>query len=297
MKRFGFYIALILLVSVLILSVLDLVYTYTYVQGTPRNKISHLLSKENETIDHVFIGSSRVDNSIDAELVESITNKKAINLGIQGAKLDDSFLLVQLLEKQEIKTEIIFIQVDYTYNFNDDNSEILKSSLMPYIREDPISEFLQKRDEEFLFLKYFPFYRYLKYDYQLGFREFLNTAIGNKPRVNLKNGYFPKQGNNGRPLKGNLPSKILDENKNISAINSFAEKHDMKIIYFMAPYCTSPEETDFPEELSARIEGFLDFSGIFTDKKEYFFDCGHLNDRGAKEFSKIFAKKIEELSL
>ena len=293
MKRFGIYFVQLLLTSLVILVLLDLVYTYTYIHGTPRNKISHLLSRKNEKIDYIFLGSSRVDNNIDAELIKARTGATAINLGVQGGKIDDFYLMLQLLKKQNIESDAIFIQIDYIYNIKG-NSEILQSSLMPFIHDEVISNFIKERNHQYFSLKYIPFYRYLKYDYKIGFREFMNTAIGKESWINLENGYFPLFGTSGKKLQATLPEKVHERNRKIEDINFFARKNGLKIIYFFAPYCSGTENLDFASQLGEKLPEFWNFSEVFLDEDNFFFDCGHLNNKGAKKFSEIFAKEINE---
>lgn len=292
MKNFAQYIGLILTLILGILFLLDWAYTYSFYNGVPRNKVSHIIQNENKKIDYIFLGSSRVDNSVNTHIIESRTGKTAINLGVQGAKLDDIYFFLRLLKEKNIQSKTIYIQVDYIFNIDNENSEILKSSIMPFISEKVVAGFLKERDDDYLFLKYFPFYRYLKYDYKIGFREFLNVSIGKKPQLEQEKGYSPKFGSSGSSLKSNLPTFINKRNKSISKINSFATENNIKIVYFMTPYCAGTENLDFSIKLKNKLSPFLDYSQVFLNNDEYFYDCGHLNDSGAREFSKIFAEKI-----
>jgi len=291
MKIFLKYLLSILVIIIASLYLLDFIYTYTYHHGIARNKLSYIMQRENDTIDYVFIGSSRVDNTINADIITSITGKSAINLGFQGAKLDDYYIILQLLKKQNIKFKKVFIQVDYVFNM-DGNSEILKSYLMPYIHNDFITALIKKRDKEFYLLKYIPFYRYLIYDYKLGFREFFNSAINHKSATDFKNGYFPKYGTLKGNLSASLPEKIVAENKTINKITSFAAKNNISIIYFMSPFCPNTAHLEYSKKLGEKLPTFLDYSNIFPTQNNYFFNCGHLNNEGASTFSKILAKDI-----
>lgn len=293
MKKFTAYISSLFLALIVLLYILDALYTFTYKHGVPRNKVSYVLSQKNKKIDYVFIGSSRVDNNIDADVIEKITGKSAINLGIQGAKLDDYFLMIQLLHKQNIKSDTIFIQVDYVFNY-EGSSDIIKSNLIPYLQDDLISGYIRQRDPDFYKLKYIPFYRYLVFDYKIGFREFFNTLMGIKSNTDFKNGYYPLYGSQGVELKAELPDHIIDKNATIEAINHFALENNLKIVYFMAPYCAQTENLDFSEKLKEKIPYLIDYSREFKDCEAYFFNCTHLNDDGAKAFSSVFAFQIKE---
>lgn len=290
MGKFFKYIGLLVIMVIAFAYLLELLYTHTYKNRLPRNKVSYVLSLNNKYIDYIFLGSSRVDNNIDAEVIGAITGKKALNLGIQAAKLNDLFFMLQLLKKQNIKTEIVFIQVDYIYNL-EGNSEILKSYLLPYIDDDVISSYIKERDSNYYKLKYIPFYKYLVYDYKLGFREYFNTFINKKTKLNLENGYDAKYGSPSLKLRASLPQTINKENKTIEAINKFAQKNNIKVVYFMAPFCFDTKNKDFSKKLNQKIPDLLDYSQLFTEDK-YFFNCSHLNDIGAKEFSKRVALDI-----
>jgi hypothetical protein len=215
---------------------------------------------------------------------------KALNLGIQAAKLNDLFFMLQLLQKQNIKSVIVFIQVDYIYNI-DGNSEILKSYLMPYIDDDLISSYIKERDPDFYKLKYIPFYKYLVYDYKLGFREHFSTFVNKKSTLNLENGYDAKYGSIGSKLQASLPKTINKENKTITAINEFAKENNIKVVYFMAPFCFDTKNKDFSQKLKQKIPGLLDYTQLFKEDN-YFYNPSHLNDKGAKEFSKRMALDI-----
>jgi hypothetical protein len=290
MGKFFKYIGLLVIVVIALLYLLELLYSHTYKNGIPRNKVSYVLSMHDKYIDYIFLGSSRVDNNIDASVIASITGKKALNLGIQAAKLDDMYFMLQLLKKQNITAEIVFIQVDYIYNM-DGTSEILKSYLMPYIEDDLIASYIKDRDPDFYKLKYMPFYKYLVYDYKLGFREHFNTFINKKSSIDFENGYDAKYGSTGSKLQGSLPKTINKINKTISAINQFAKENNIKVVYFMAPFCFDTENRDFSQKLKQKIPGLLDYSQLFSEDT-YFYNCSHLNNQGAKEFSKKVALDI-----
>ena len=294
MKKFLSYILSILFITTASLYFLDFIYTYAYHHGTPRNKISNLMQRENDTIDYIFIGSSRVDNTVNADIISSLTGRSAINLGFQGAKTDDYLIILKLLKDKNIHSKLIFIQIDYVYNI-DGNSEILKSEFMPFLNNKVISEVIKDRDPEYIPLKFIPFYRYLKYDYKIGFREFINVISGKKNRIDLNNGYFPIYGNTSQKSSTTLPDHIISKNTNINKINAYAEKNDLSIIYFMAPFCPNTKNLDYSKKLERKLPNFLDYSHIFPNEENYFYNCSHLNDAGATEFSKILAKDILEM--
>ncbi|HCQ12005.1 hypothetical protein [Flavobacterium sp.] len=96
MKKFLKHIAALVVVTLVSMFALDCIYTYVYENAIPRNKTQYLLKLKNERIDYVFLGSSRLENHIVTKLVEEKTGKKALNLGVQGGRLDDMSLMIKL---------------------------------------------------------------------------------------------------------------------------------------------------------------------------------------------------------
>ncbi|MGY5847667.1 hypothetical protein ACW6QP_09620 [Salegentibacter sp. HM20] len=252
-----------------------------------------MLTTNDIKIDYVFLGSSRVDNHIDTEIIELQTGRTAINLGIQGAKLEDSYHLLQLMLERKIRPEIIFIQVDYNYNLEGE-SEYLTSYLMPYINNSVVHKIIKERHPDYFYLKNIPFYRYMKYDFRIGFREAFNASIGNKPSIDLSKGYSPIKLHSNNTLKTSLPSKIAEENIAIKRIDSLALQSNLKIIYFTAPLCTNTLNLSYLEKLKLQLPNLWDYSKHFP-QNHYYYNCTHLNDLGAKEFSEILGGDIKSI--
>lgn len=293
MKRFLKYLLTMLAGFYMLLYILDRIYTYVYQNSLPRNKISYLIAQESQHIDYIFIGSSRVDNTINSTIIEKETGKQALNLGIQAAKPSDYYLILKLLEELDISSDYIFIQIDHVFNL-DTNSEILNSYLMPYNNYNTIQDHLKNKMNDYWFIQNIPFYRYLKYDYLIGFREFFSTAIKKPVKIDLSDGFFPKPGYSGAPLKMRLSNVIANNNKYIDSINVFAQNNNQKIIFFTSPYCPDTENIDFIDKLGEKLKVFWDFSRDF-ESEEYFYDCLHLNENGAIIFSEKIAQKIKSL--
>ena len=111
MKKFVTYTLSILVLTIGLVYLSDFIYTEVYTHFKPRNKLQYILKTKNENFDIVFIGSSRVANHIDTELFDSISNKKTINLGVEGAGLNDNLLQLKLL----INSNHISNAVSYTH--------------------------------------------------------------------------------------------------------------------------------------------------------------------------------------
>jgi hypothetical protein len=291
MKRFSKYIVGGLIAILIVMSVLDVVYTKIYETAYPRTKFQYLRSFKDKKVDYIFIGSSRVENGIVPSVIEKKTGKSALNLGFQAAKLGDIYTLLQLVKEYHIQYETILIQVDYIYNIEGGNSTIFEFEMMPFVRDNAVTkQYSDSYGEHPMANYYIPFYRYCNNDLKIGFREVIANIVQKKNNVTKDAGYGAKFGNE-RKFKGALPDTILDNNSIMDSIQSFVKQNKMKVVFYCAPFCKNNQNQDYTSKLKARIPGFKDFSGVITDDR-MFLNCNHLNDSGARRFTEIFSEEV-----
>lgn len=289
MKEFIKYIFKIIIIAFVIMYVFDKVYSYTFQNGTPRNKIQKILQLNNHHYDYAFLGSSRTENHIDCELIEKLTGKSCINFGISGGTIGDMLILMTIAESKGITFNEVFLQVDYSYN-GSGISNNFRASLVPYINDKVVKHQLIKNGES-VFYNYIPFYRYLKYDKVVGFREFFSVLFNKKPKTDLNVGFAPKTGQ-GLAVSGKLPNKFKAENDELTALFRLMEKRNTKLTCFTAPYCKNIENRAVMRTLKSRIPDLKDYISIFDDNPEFFFNCGHLNIEGARAFTEIITEDL-----
>ena len=292
MKRFLKLLFKWFVFVLLLACVLDMVFTHVYSHSAPRNKTQYILSlNEKDTLDYVFLGSSRVENTVVTKLIEKETGKKALNLGVQGAKLKDIYLLLKLLDNSKASISRIFIQVDYIYNI-EGGSDLVMSQSLPYIRSNEvIKEYLKINDSSFNSNFYVPFYRYATNDYRIGFREFFTSVINKKAKQDFTDGFQPLSGTMSARGKYELPKKINEKNGYFEAIDSYCKKNQINVTYFTAPFCQDAVAQPYMELLRTKVEGLKDFSKV-VPRNDYFKNCGHLNEQGAIFFTKRLIKEL-----
>lgn len=291
MKKFSKYIVRGILAVLIVMSVLDMVYTKIYETSFPRTKFQYLRSLKNKKVDYIFIGSSRVESGIVPAVIYNITHKTAINLGFQAAKLGDIYTVLQLIKEYNIHFEKILIQVDYIYNIEGGHSNIFEYQMLPFIRENTITNaYSDKYSVNPTANYYIPFYRYCDNDLKIGFREIFANLSLNRTTVFKEKGYGSIFGNSTK-LEGSLPNIILDRNPILDSIQSFLKRNNMNVIFYCAPVCKNSKNKDFTLKLKTKIPEFIDFSGVLNDDK-MFVNCNHLNDSGAKRFTAIFTEQL-----
>jgi hypothetical protein len=266
---------------------LDVVYTKVYTNSNPRNKFQYILSLKPQNIDNIFLGSSRTANHIVTQNVQLLSGESALNLGIEGAVFEDNLLQLKLLIDKHIKIKRVFMQVDNLYE-NDGVSNIANAEALPFIKNLIIKEHLKSQLEDFPAKYYIPFYRYMVTEHKIGLREFFFTIINKKPRVDLKDGYTPKYGKN-KLVTSKLPNKIKQKNETLNKMFQICKANSIKLIYFVAPICSKTEGINYIDKLKIKLPELKDFSRSLGD--DYFYNCAHLNDEGAKVFTESLTQE------
>ncbi|NUY82500.1 hypothetical protein HUK80_16460 [Flavobacterium sp. MAH-1] len=289
MKGFLKYVSLILLTVVTLAYLADWLYTATFEKAPARNKFQYILAMQPHEIDNVFLGSSRTANHIVSSEFSRITGESAVNLGIEGAVFEDNLLELKLLLDRKVRIKTVYLQVDYLFE-KQGVSNIANSAALPFIRNGVVKSHLQSKLPDFKAAYYLPFYRYLSADYAIGFREFFFSAVGKKNRIDFSDGFEAKPGNEKlSPLE--LPKTISDSNATLLEFEKICKARDIKLVLFCAPLCSQTQNLDYVKKLKSKLPGLRDYSAALPDS--LFFNCGHLNEKGAYEFTEKLALDSE----
>jgi hypothetical protein len=282
MKQFFKYIISISIITIALLYLCDFIYTQVYVNSNPRNKLQYILKTKNKNFDIVFIGSSRVANHINNKLFDSLSNKKTINFGVEGAGLNDNLLQLKLLIAN-CNISSVFLQIDSNFEY-EKPSNIAISEAMPFLNFNSIiNTHIKKYFNNFGKIKYIPFYRYAINDPKIGFREMFFSVINKNPRINPSIGFTPKFGNKLPLNESSLPKTIKAKNSILDEITNICRKNNIQLTLYISPYCSKTKNMSYIKKLLSKVPNLLDLSKGYGDK--LFSDCGHLNNQGAKIFT------------
>ena len=280
MRLFLKYLIIILSAVVSLCLVLDLIYTSIYRNSSPRNKVQNLLKISSRHYDLAFYGSSRVERHIDCELITKITGKSCINFGFSGASLGDIVILSKIHKRNNIRFDTVFVQLDYNYNAIG-LTPYFEANLSPYMTDSLVNSELSKQKEYFLY-QWVPFFRYLKNEKVLGFRELISSSNKRNSNRNIKIGFSPKFGT-GDELAGSFPNKLNSGNIRLEKFEE--EFQNITRLYFTAPYCKKLVNRSKINELSDKVTFYKNYATLFDNDSDYYFNCGHLNIEGAKAFT------------
>ncbi|UAB81212.1 hypothetical protein INR76_00200 [Marixanthomonas sp. SCSIO 43207] len=261
--------------------VLDLFYTYVYNTGSYRNKVMWMRDMESVSLDYAVFGNSRANYSINPDIIYDKTGKEGLNFGINASGPFEVYLTIKEFLKKH-STERIFVQVDYTF-YQTTPDDVGQLSWIPYLKEKQIIQEFKKSEPHYTYLYYVPFYRYLKYDSRVGFRNMALSFIRKPPNFLNNRGYLEREGNlkNDEYYEYTLQAK---SNPYINKITELCKNNNIDIVYFTAPIY-KPSETF--SALENNLSNYYDLSESIN-KKKYFSDHTHLNTAGAMLFTNKF---------
>lgn len=291
MKKF--FINLIKIFCVLIISafLLDFIFCVTYKNVKPNKKIQYINTFKNKTVNYIFIGSSRVENSIIPNIIEKQTNKKCVNFGISALRLRDVYTVLKILKENNTKYDKVFIQVDYHYKYEKSYSKFFNSELFPLIgSSNSIDFYLKDINKDYFKLKYIPFYKFTNAEQLIGFRKIFLSALKNKNEFESEKGYKPIYGIGHD--KNEIGEEKINENKFIKLINDFAFENKTRVEYFTAPISNYAKPNNFCNQLKNKIPGLYTFQNEFQNDN-LFKDNYHLNHEGSVLFTKELIKKLK----
>lgn len=293
MKKFIVFIGKILLLLLLCVSALDFVYTSVYKNTTPQNKVQYIHSLKNRKFNYIFIGSSRVENSVISQQIENKTKKTTINLGVKGLKLKDMSYIIKLLHKNNVLFDIIFIQLDYSYNYEEDYSKFFSFELLPfcYSSDSSVDVYLKSTNKKYFYYKYIPFLKYIDSDELVGFRKVI-ASLKNKTSIfELNKGYVPIYGTS-YINKEKIPNHVNVKNKYFKEIDFFLKKSNQRVVYFSAPVTLSTNNLDYFNKLKIVVPNLCNFHDVISNQF-YFQDNLHLNSDGAVIFTNILIDQLK----
>jgi hypothetical protein len=288
MRKILKYICSLFLITVAVAYLLDFVFTTIYINSKPRNKIALAYGGKVEDYDVIFLGSSRTNNHFVAQ--EFIDHGyKSYNYGMSGSRLEESALLLNLLLEKGTKIKNVVLEVDLNINSNG-FSDGTRAFFYPYLTNSKTISNYYSNVPEYNQFYYVPFYRYLKYDAKIGFRELFFTAIEKPSRVLQFNGFYALT-NTGKEMSFDLSGYTPKKNFGYEKIKELCKKYNVNLISVTTPMCENTKNIAY---FDAVVKLYPEIHNLENVVKEdqYFSSCGHMNEKGAKLFTLYVMNKF-----
>ncbi len=285
MKAFFIHIIKITLLLLLVGVILDVIFTAIISQSKNRFKIEHVINSKNKIFDVVIMGTSRANNHFVPDLFEK-KGLQTFNFGMSGSHLFETSLLLKLMLQNNYRIKTLLLESDLSM-CNEKRDEGTTARFMPYLHQNKIIKEHYKNEQDFFGLYYIPFYRYIKFQHNIGVREMIHVITDKKTNSLENKGYYPLYQNN----KGNMSNKIQSlkplDNKYYKEIKKLCRRNNIKLIVVTTPMCKNTKGIEYFDKVVQLHPEIHNFENFVTDDK-YFSSCGHLNDEGAR----IYTQKV-----
>ncbi|WP_396166184.1 hypothetical protein [Flavobacterium sp.] len=278
MKRFLKLTVLFIFILFIASLLLDVVFTTIISQSSERNKVENVMHSFGKKYDVVIMGTSRANNHFVADLFEK-KGLKSFNYGISGSHLFETSLLLKVMIANKFQIKNLILEADLSI-CNEKRDEGITARFMPYIHTNSIIKEHYKNEIDFKQLYYVPFYRYIKFDAKIGFRE-VYEVLAKKPTNTLYNkGYYPLISDKKGSMKNDISTLKVIRNKYYEEIKKLCKQNNINLIVVMTPMCKNTKGLDYFDNVKKQYPEINNFENTVTDDR-YFASCGHLNNEGA----------------
>lgn len=278
MKRFFKLTVLFVFILFIASLLLDVIFTTIISQSSERNKVENVLHSFEKKYDVVIMGTSRANNHFVTDLFEK-KGLKSFNYGISGSHLFETSLLLKLMMANKFQIKNLILEADLSI-CNEKRDEGTTARFMPYIHTNSIIKDHYKNEIDFKQLYYVPFYRYIKFDTKIGFKE-VYEVLAKKPTNTLYNkGYYPLISDKKGSMKNDISTLKVIRNKYYEEIKKICKQNNINLIVVMTPMCKNTKGLDYFDNVKKQYTEINNFENTVTDDR-YFASCGHLNNEGA----------------
>lgn len=254
--------------------------------------------------DIVIIGSSRAVNGIQPSYIIEKTNQSCYNLGFSGSNILFHKTVFDLLIEYNKPKKVLLI-LDDEFSFTNHNNTIYrKDKLESHLENDKVlSIYCEQSSKNYISSKISWTYR----ENQSLF-DAMEYIFKGKDKADITNninehGFIPLSDTISFVDVEDEKSKLVPYDENLELqpfVESFenflskAETNNIELYVIRMPSYKN-HTTGFNERImeiiGKRNFTYLDYSDLVLNVS-YFYDNGHLNNKGAKVFSKILAENI-----
>jgi hypothetical protein len=288
MQKFITLIAKILLTILVLLAVLDCIYTTVYLHSSKRGKVEYVFNSKAQSYDVVILGSSRANNHFVSEMFKE-KGLKTFNYGMSGAHLFEESLMLKLMAERKYQIKTVILEADLSL-CNEKESDAIAAKFLPYIHHSEIIKEHFSKQENFKELYYIPFYRYINFDALIGFREMYNTFT-NKPTNILDHLGYHSLGHKPGNMKNDIRALQPIHNKYYEEIKRICKENKYNLITVMTPMCSNVKGLDYFVKANKIYPEIHNLENVLQGD-HYFSSCGHLNNTGARKFTSIIIERF-----
>ena len=245
----------------------------------------------------LIMGSSRSRHHYSPQIIEDSLGLATYNCGLDGNGIIYQYGLLKLILKRSAPRIIVY---DITANFDireNDNKKYL-NNLRKHFDEPSIKSMFNDIDNENYLKMYSNLYRF-NWTFLTYFRDFVskNAIINQKGFDPMKStmDYEPKQ--------EKWDKKVIWDEKKYFYFDRFVKeckKNNIRLIVSFSPFYhgfSREELLPVMEYCSRQNIQLMDYNNLpsIANDRSLFADSYHLNEKGAKKFSAIFAHDLKKI--
>jgi hypothetical protein len=253
-------------------------------------KPEFLKNVKEKKFDYLVLGSSTGLTTLDTKYIDSITNKKGLNISLDDSALNSHFLMLEhyLALKKETKCLVLAVT---PWDLADKNPKLNNNDyrFLPFISDNYVYEYFKNMEtnsfKPLSFSKYFPIIGVSYYNTELFYPSII-AAI--KPE---KRNHFDDKGNFSYPIAGEPDEKefenisLIINNPFFKKIEDICKKNNIKLITYFSPM--------YKTTIISNQNNFVNHSNLIQDKT-MFYDNIHVNRLGRKKCSDAFAEILNK---
>jgi len=258
----------------------------------------------------VISGSSRALNNFDPRIVQAATGLTTFNIGVNGSQTDMQVAVVRTYLQHNVKPALLIHSLDSFAFVTSHGGVFFPGQYLPYLREAPIYQALQRIDGDTWKSRFLPLYGYAVEDMNFTWITGLRARLGWSPREDRYFGFQPRDerwtGEFGE-LRDSHPQGVRfdiepEGVRQLEDLLAFCQAQGIRVLLVYSPvyYEMQALETNRQEifarfqHLSERYGATLwDFSrSPVSYRKELFVNSEHLNAGGAAAFSNELASAL-----
>jgi hypothetical protein len=303
---------------VIVTYILGSIFYFLFEIGLKKYNI-HRSEKLDEILIHktnykeIFIGSSKVYHGVNPHIVDSISGSKSFNIGMDGANIFELNTLFKAYLENHPSPKTVFLNLD-VFSFVKNDYFFNHTFYYPYMKNNVIRQSLIEIKKWHWIQNYIPFTLFSEYDdYSKSnavkgiFSKGSDIPTGQFQHL----GYISNSLNNLTPTSTKTPDITYDFDANgiikLNEIIQICEEKKIHLILTFAPKYksvnvnTNSEANKNIDSISSialyhNLEFWRADQLSLCSDSSMFLDMGHLNTKGAFEFSKIVGTKVKSLS-
>jgi hypothetical protein len=243
-----------------------------------------------KSFDYIVIGSSIGLTSLDTNQMDSITGKKGLNLSIDDTALSSNYLMLKHFFEQDKKTSICVLAISYR-DLSEANPKLNNNDyrFLPFVSKDYVYDYYKNLEKGYFkpltLSRYMPVFGVGYYNTELFYPSLIALVNPNKRNR------FDEKGNYSYPefkgvKKRKLRNVILNwKNPYFNKIEQLCIKNNTKLLVYQAPIYNT-KIVNFNTGVN-----FINDSNV-VNEEAFFYDEIHLNSKGTRISSAIFAQEL-----